>query len=111
MNPEALARLRHSLRTPLNQLIGYAELVRHEARVQGARAESDLMDQALEAARQVVDQVQAWLPVKAHVAGDVLPPLRAAVASRLPEIEKALASFEESSGGACAKEMRKMRDA
>ena len=36
MNPEAIARLRHSLRTPLNHIIGYAEMVRDEASEQRA---------------------------------------------------------------------------
>ena len=81
MNPEAIARLRHGLRTPLNHLIGYAEMVRDEAREQTARSETGLMDRVLAAARQMVAQLQEALPVKAHIAEDAIPTLRAAHAA------------------------------
>jgi PAS domain S-box-containing protein len=111
MNPEAIARFRHGLRTPLNHLIGYAEMVREEARDQSAAAEAGLMDQVLAAARQMVEQIQIALPVKAHVAGDAVPGLRAALVPPLQRVEQALAAFEELTGGACAKEVKKMRGA
>ena len=111
MNPEAMARLRHELRTPLNHLIGYAEIVRNQARDQSARTEAGLMEQVLTAARQMVDQVQEALPVNAHVAAGAVPALRAAFGPWLQRVEKTLATFEKLSGGACEKEMRKMQGA
>jgi PAS domain S-box-containing protein len=109
MNPEVIARLRHTLRTPLNHIIGYTEMIREEADEQRAHAESGVMDRVLAAARHIVDLVQEALPVKAHIAADALPVLRDAMQPLLTEIEKSLASFEELSGGACDKEMRKIR--
>jgi PAS domain S-box-containing protein len=111
MNPGAIARLRHSLRTPLNHLIGYAEMVRDEARDQSAAAEAGLMEQVLVSARQIVERVQEALPLKSHIAEDALPVLRAAMRPALDNVEKMLSSFEELTGGACEKEMRKMRAA
>jgi PAS domain S-box-containing protein len=111
MNPEAIARLRHGLRTPLNQLIGYAEMVRNQAREQSAAAEASLMEQVLAAARQMVEQVQETLPVKAHIAEDAVPAVRAALGPWLQGVEKTLSAFEELAGGACAKEVRRMRGA
>src|SRR4051794_28833170 len=111
MNPEAIARLRHGLRTPLNHLIGYAEMVRDEARDQTAKDEAGLMDQVLTAARQMVELVQQWLPVKSHIAQEAIPSLRAGLKPRLDHVEKLLTSFEELTGDTCAQELRKMRSA
>jgi PAS domain S-box-containing protein len=111
MNPEAIARLRHSLRTPLNHLIGYAEMVRNEADEQSATAEAGMMELVLAAARQMVEQIQEVLPLKAHIAEDAVPVLRAALGPWLQRVEKTLSTFEEATGGACAEEVRKMRGA
>src|SRR4051794_16644003 len=111
MNPEVIARLRHTLRTPLNHIIGYAEMVRDEAHEQRAEAEAGFMDRVLAAARHVVERVQEALPVKAHIPQDAVPGLRESIRASLGEIEKSLKAFEELSGGACDKEMRKMRAA
>jgi len=111
MNPEAIARLRHALRTPLNHLIGYAEMVRDEAKDQGARAEMALMDQALSIARQIVDRVQQALPAKAHISDDALPELRTVMKPALERIGRILNDFNELTAGACDKEIRKMRAA
>lgn len=111
MNPEAIARLRHSLRTPLNHLIGYAEMVRDEAKDQGARAEKALMDQALSIARQIVDRVQQALPAKSHISEEALPELRNIMRPALERIEQILTEFDDMTGRACAKEVTKMRSA
>src|SRR4051794_36342873 len=103
MSPEAIARLRHSPRTPLNHIIGYAEMVRDEAKEQSATAEAGLMEQVLTAARQIVAGLQEALPIKAHIAGDALPVLRAGMRPALDRIEKTLVSFEELTGGTCDK--------
>ena len=111
MNPEAVARLRHALRTPLNHLIGYAEMVRDEAKDQGARAEKALMDQVLSIARQIVDRVQQALPTKSHIAEDALPELRTVMRPALERVDQILTEFDEMTGRACAKEVGKMRNA
>jgi PAS domain S-box-containing protein len=111
MNPDAVARLRHALRTPLNHLIGYAEMVRDEAKDQGARAEKALMDQVLSIARQIVDRVQQALPTKSHISEDALPELRAVMQPALDRVGQILTEFDEMTGRACAKEVGKMRNA
>ncbi len=111
MNPEAIARLRHSLRTPLNHLIGYGEMVRDEALEQSADTEAGLIEQVLAAARQIVEHLQEALPVRAHIAEDAVPVLRHAMRPWLGQIENALDAFQEMTGGACEKETRKMRSA
>jgi PAS domain S-box-containing protein len=111
MNPEAVARLRHALRTPLNHLIGYAEMVRAEAKDQGARAEKALMDQVLSIARQIVDRLQQALPTKSHIPEDALPELRAVMRPAVERVDQVLTEFDEMTGRACAKEVGKMRNA
>src|SRR3954452_25365091 len=98
MNPEAIARLRHGLRTPLNHLIGYAEMVRDEARDQVEHSETGPIGQALNAGRQMREQLQEALAVKAHIAGDALAAHRAAMAYWLQQVEKNLDDFDELSG-------------
>ncbi len=111
MNPEAIARLRHSLRTPLNHLIGYAEMIREEAKSQGARAEKSLMDQVLSIARQVVDRVQQALPTKSHITDDALPELRTVMLPAVERVEQILKEFSDQTGRAFAKELGKMQSA
>jgi signal transduction histidine kinase len=107
--PEEIARLRHYLRTALNQVVGYAELVRHLAEEQGARAEAGFMEQAAAAGREAIEIVRHLLPVKSHVSESALPLLRANLATRAGRIGQAIASFEAGSRGSCAAEMSKMR--
>src|SRR5689334_1209413 len=111
MNPEAVAQLRHALRTPLNHLIGYAEMVRDEAREQGNRSQAALMGDALDLARKIVDRVQQALPLRSHIAPDAIPGLRGVMRPALEKIDRALNDFETGAGGACEVEIRKMRAA
>jgi PAS domain S-box-containing protein len=111
MNPDAIARVRHAVRTPLNHLIGYAEMVRDEAKDQGARPEKALMDQVLSIARQIVDRVQQALPTKSHIGEEALPELRAVMQPALERVDQILVEFDEMTGRACAKEVGKMRAA
>jgi PAS domain S-box-containing protein len=111
MDPEAIARLRHGLRTPLNHLMGYAEMVRELARDQRDRMAAGLMDDVLEDARRMIALIQDVLPVKAHIAEDAVPTLRAGLRPWLEDVENVLRDFEERTGGVCADEVRKMRAA
>jgi PAS domain S-box-containing protein len=111
MNPEAIARLRHGLRTPLNHVMGYAEMVRELAREQGDRNAAALMDEILEDARRMIALLQDTLPVKAHIAEDAVPTLRAGLRPWIEDIEHTLHEFEETTGGVCADEVRRMRGA
>ncbi len=84
MKPEAAARLRHSLLTPLYQVIGYAEMVREEAVEQNATAEAALMEEAAAGARRMVAMLRWALPLKSHVAEGAIPRLCAWPCIRKP---------------------------
>lgn len=109
MNPEAIARLRHSLRTPLNHIIGYADLIRQEAQDQTATAEVGVMDQVLTAAREIEGHLEEALPVRAHILEEAIAEFRKRMAPSLTRIDNLLKTFDELSGSACAREMRKIR--
>jgi PAS domain S-box-containing protein len=111
MSPEAIARLRHALRTPLNQLIGYAGMAADEARGQGNAREAKLIEEALGIARKIADRVQQALPQQSHIAEDAFPALREVMRPALDRIGKLLSEFEHATGGMCAVELRKMRSA
>jgi signal transduction histidine kinase len=107
--PEEIARLRHSLRTALNSLIGFSDVVRRQAEEQGSRAEAGLMAQVARAGREAMEIVLHLLPVKSHVSDSALPMLRTNLATRVERMKTALAAFETKTRGACAAETRKMR--
>lgn len=111
MSPEAAARLRHSLLTPLYQVIGYGEMVCEEAKEQSAAAEAALMEEALAPARRMLAMLRWALPLKSHIAADSIPRLRAAMGPEAGLILAACARFEELTGGACAGEIDKIRQA
>lgn len=109
MTPEAVVRLRHFLRTPLNQVIGYAEIVYRQARDQTASQEAALMEQILAAARKIADMVQEALPVSSHVGNGSIPRLRVAMQGYVDRITYATDRLEELTKGACADEIGKIR--
>ncbi len=109
MKPEAAARLRHSLLTPLYQVIGYAEMVREEAVEQGATAETSLMEEAAAGARRMLGMLRWALPLKSHVAEGSIPRLRLAMYPETALILSAAARFEELTSGACREEIDKIR--
>ncbi|HLH15842.1 MAG TPA: response regulator [Bryobacteraceae bacterium] len=109
--PEAVARLRHELRTSLNVIIGYAGIVRRQAADQSATAEAGLMEQVLAAARHIEAMVQEALPPARHVTDGSLPRLRHAMQAGLGRITSAVARFEELTASACAAEIGKIRAA
>jgi signal transduction histidine kinase len=107
--PDEIARLRHFLLTALNNIIGFAEVVRRQAEEQGARSAASLMKQIAAAGREGVEVVQRVLPAKSHVSESALPMLRSNLGTRLKGIETGLTSFRAKSKGACAAEVGKMR--
>jgi hypothetical protein len=111
MNPEAVARLRHGLRAPLNHLIGYAQMARDEALEQSAGAEAALMDEVLAVARQMAELLTLFLPPGSHIAGDALWALRDRFQPFAERIQALLATFEEMPGNAGSQPTRKMREA
>jgi CheY-like chemotaxis protein len=59
--PEALAELRHDLRTPLNHVIGYAEMLLEDATGDGAAAVRAHLESTLAAAREALGLINATL--------------------------------------------------
>lgn len=111
LTPAAVARLRHHLRTPLNHIIGYAEIVYRNAKDQAADAEMRLMQDVISRARRIVEMVQEALPANSHVGDGSVPKLRAAMQGQVDRIVYALDRFEELASGACAGEIQKIRTA
>ncbi len=109
--PEAAAHLRHLLRTALNHILGYADLVYRRARSQGARAETELLQQVISAARQIGAMIDEALPPSSHVAAGSVPRLQAAMQSQVDRITYSIAQFEERAGNACEDEIGKIRAA
>jgi PAS domain S-box-containing protein len=109
--PEAVAQLRHRLRTPLNLIIGHAEMVRRQAAEQTAAPEAALMEQVLSAARRIEDMVQEALPPERHAGEGSLARLRVAMQGYIGRISSALERFEELAASACSAEIGKIRAA
>jgi hypothetical protein len=107
--PEENARLRHFLRSALNQIVGYADVVWRYAKEQGARAEAACMEQAAAAGREGIEIMQVLLPVNSHLAESALPMLRTNLRTRVERIAKAVEAFESVAGDACADEVGKIR--
>jgi PAS domain S-box-containing protein len=109
MTPEAVARLRHYLRTSLNQIIGYAEVVYRQAKDQGARSEMELMEQVMASARRLGDMVAEALPASSHVGDGSIPRLQAAMQGYVDRITDSVDRFQQISRGACEPEIDKIR--
>ena len=89
---EELGRLRHALRTPLNQIAGYAELllldpaVTERFQVQGA------LEQVLAASRDALAAIRAHLPLRvAHPSDAAFDKLGASLAQARTQVVTALA--------------------
>ena len=83
MNPEAIARLRHTLRTPLNHIIGYAEMVRDEAEEQSRTPRRGWMDGCSRRPGRSSIWCRRRLPSRATSPADAVPgPARGACGRR-----------------------------
>jgi PAS domain S-box-containing protein len=111
LTPEAVARLRHSLRTPLNHILGYAEIVYRQAKNQGASAEMELMDEVVSAGRNIDDMISEAFPPSSHVGHGSIPRLQLAMQGCLDRIAGSIARFQQVSQGACDVEVERIRDA
>jgi adenylate cyclase len=70
--PTALRKLRHDLRTPLGQIIGYAEMLQEEAEERGLADFVPDLERIRSAARQLVQAVD-----RVFEAGPIVPPVDA----------------------------------
>jgi CheY-like chemotaxis protein len=72
VTPEALAELRHDLRTPLNHVIGYTEMLLEDAADEALAGRREPLQQTLAAARQALELINAALgTTRAAGAADV----------------------------------------
>ncbi len=91
MNPEQARELRHELRTPVNHLIGYTELLLEEPGLPAASVA------ALEAIRSVARQVLELVPGMLDADGSPSESARL-LGERAVQLEKATASLRSASG-------------
>ena len=109
MTPAEHSRLRHALRTPLNHILGYTEMVMEEAEHRGAGGQAPLLDQVRVAAKRIVEAVQNSLPPDAKFGGQALADLRAGMRPMLEQILAAIESFDRNTGNEFEGEIEKIR--
>ncbi len=68
--PEAVAELRHDLRTPVNHIIGYCEMLLEDAVDAGQTERTVPLEQALAAAREVLSLIGSSLPATQQQVGE-----------------------------------------
>ena len=73
LTPAAAAELRHEFRTPVNHVLGYAEMLREDA-ANGSR-EAALLDGVIAAARTTLERINAALPPTGQAARDAVTTL------------------------------------
>ncbi len=62
LSPEAVAELRHDLRTPVNHIVGYCEMLLEDATDPGLAARRTALEQALAAGRDALTLINTSLP-------------------------------------------------
>ena len=91
----ALAEFRHNLRTPVNHLLGYAELLIEEAaEMRNARA-LDALRQIHSAARATLTHVNELLSDRESVGDDILEEVFTSVRPRTDRIENCLDALRD----------------
>jgi PAS domain S-box-containing protein len=111
LQPGAVARLRHQIRVPLNQIIGYAEMVYRLAKDQSASREMELMEDVVQSARWIGEMVSEALPASSHVGDGSIPRLQSAMQGYVDRIVTAIDGFQQISTGACEVEIGRIRQA
>jgi CheY-like chemotaxis protein len=111
MNTDAISRLRHRLRTPLNHIIGYAEMVRDEARERGATADAGRMEDISLTARQVVEAVRLALPPYNSVSETSMQELRDGISGLLDRITVSMKAVAPLTQKAFAGDLERIRSA
>jgi CheY-like chemotaxis protein len=66
-----VAELRHELRTPVNHIVGYAEMLLEDAEGDGLEARREALARTIAAAREVLSHIGAVLPATRSEIGDV----------------------------------------
>jgi CheY-like chemotaxis protein len=113
LTPELAAELRHELRTPVNHIVGYAEMLLEDAQAAGAGERRRALEETLGAAREVLTLINRTLvPTQAAVGSEALDALYASL--REPQrkivriIEGLLAAADATPGDAEVEDLRKI---
>jgi PAS domain S-box-containing protein len=89
MNGIVTANLRHALRTPLNHIVGYAEILREDLRDGSDEIAPAALEEILGAARRILEGVRSMVPESGE-GGAAVDDLRDAMAPQVAVIQKAI---------------------
>jgi len=113
LTPELAAELRHELRTPVNHIVGYTEMLLEDAQAAGAGERRRALEETLGAAREVLTLINRTLvPTQATVGSEALDALYTSL--REPQrkivriIEGLLAAADATPGEAEIEDLRKI---
>lgn len=95
MTREAVAALRHQLRTPLNHIIGYAEMLLDEEALSSDSGIIAELNAIRTGARQVVDTLNLVLPPSGAIHDEGLEPLRASLAEPITSIVRSIGNIAQ----------------
>ncbi|MBI3210702.1 MAG: response regulator [Candidatus Solibacter usitatus] len=108
----AIAELRHDLRTPLNHIIGYGEMLMEDAEDRGDAAFGGAMQRVVDTAKELVAVIQNTLsPHKHHVTEEDLAALREDLRGPADGIARDAAALLESCGEGAKKDLETIRAA
>jgi PAS domain S-box-containing protein len=111
MTHETLALLRHSLRTPLNHILGYAEIAREHPAGREDAATVALLDSIAASAREIEGLIRSELRTRADAAEDVSA-FRSGMRPALEQILSSVTALESAEYGAdFAGDVAKVRSA
>ena len=102
MTPEALAELRHDLRTPLNHVIGYTEMLLEDAADEALADRRAPLQQTLDAARQALELINATLGTARAAGADEIARLYEDLRRPRDRIVQAIAGLQSGSNGSDA---------
>lgn len=111
MSPsDQYAPLRHRLRTPLNHIIGYTEMMLEDASALDKEAIS-LLEQILMLAKQVLGLIQPALAPRLEAEGDPLLKLRTEMENPLAELMRSVDTLTHYTSGANLNDSRRIKKA
>ena len=94
----ALSELRHSLRTPVNHILGYSEMLIEDATALGDTAVLDSLREVHAAARAILAAINAALSNRVSVPSGDIDALCEEIRPQVSAVERAVASAREAAG-------------
>ncbi len=116
MGRDDVAHLRHELRTPINQIVGYCELLLEDADAPESGWRREPLTQALQAAREATAQIERALPPTLEALSPVAPAalltaLTAPQSRIVAAMDALLGDARASADAAFVADLRRVRDA